>query len=256
MKNLMLMLAVFSTSGLIAQENVVKSDVYRWNDLKVEKEASRERRAILQGSTTDLENLEIHATTLAPGKAPHPSHTHEDEEELVIVKEGQLKVTINDESKVLGPGSIALIIPGEEHGFENAGDTQASYYVMKYRSKLPMNRERGKEAGGSLMVDWNDLEFNPHDKGGIRRYFDRPTAMCKKFEMHVTTLKGGLKSHEPHTHRAAEIVLMMEGNTEMQIGDKFYKGTQGDLYFLASEIPHAIRNTGKEPCVYFAFQWE
>ena len=256
MKTLLLMLTMFTTSALIAQESAVRSYVYRWNDLKVEKETSRERRPILQGSTTDLENLEIHATTLAPGKAPHPSHAHEDEEELLIVKEGQLKVTIKDESKVLGPGSIALIVPGEEHGFENAGDTQASYYIMKYRSKLPMNRERGKEAGGSLMIDWNDLDFSTHDRGGIRRYFDRPTAMCKNFEMHVTTLNGGLKSHEPHTHRAAEIVLMIEGNTEMQIGDEFYKGTQGDLYFLASEIPHAIRNTGEEPCVYFAFQWE
>jgi (S)-ureidoglycine aminohydrolase len=256
MKTLLLMLAMCSKSALVAQENAVRSDVYRWNDLKVEKEASRERRPILKGSTTDLAHLEIHASTLAPGKAPHPAHTHEDEEELVIVKEGQLKVTINEESKVLGPGSIALIVPGEAHGFENAGDTQASYYILKYRSKLPMDKKRGEEAGGSLMIDWNDLEFHPHDKGGIRRYFDRPTAMCKNFEMHVTTLNEGLKSHEPHTHRAAEIVLVIEGNTEMQIGDKFYQGTQGDLYFLASEIPHAIRNTGEEPCVYFAFQWE
>lgn len=256
MKSIVLIITMLNTLTLIAQETTVRSDVYRWNDLKVEKDASRERRPVLKGSTTDLENLEIHASTLAPGKAPHPSHTHDTEEELVIVKEGQLKVTIKEESKVLGPGSIALIVPGEEHGFENAGDTQASYYILKYRSKLPMDKKRGEEGGGSLMIDWNDLAFNPHDKGGIRRYFDRPTAMCKRFEMHVTTLNEGLKSHDPHTHRAAEIVLMIEGNTEMQIGDEFYKGTQGDLYFLASEIPHAIRNTGKEACVYFAFQWE
>jgi (S)-ureidoglycine aminohydrolase len=213
-------------------------------------------RQILQGSTRDLAILEIHGSTLAPGKAPHSSHTHEGEEELVIVKEGQLKVTIEEESKVLGPGSIALILPGEEHGFENAGDTQASYYILKYRSKLPMNKERGREAGGSLVIDWNALAFNPHDKGGIRRYFDRATAMCERFEMHVTTLNEGLKSHDPHTHRPAEIILIIEGNTEMQIGDDFYQGTQGDLYFVASEVPHAIRNTGKSACSYFAFQFE
>jgi (S)-ureidoglycine aminohydrolase len=98
--------------------------------------------------------------------------------------------------------------------------------------------------------------YPPHDKGGIRRYFDRATAACSRFEMHVTTLKPGIRSHEPHTHRAAEIVLMIRGNTELQIGDGLYQGADGAVYFMASEIPHAIRNTGDTRCSYFAFQWE
>ena len=49
-----------SSLSSIAQETLVKSEVYKWNELKVEKEASRERRPILKGSTTDLEVLEIH----------------------------------------------------------------------------------------------------------------------------------------------------------------------------------------------------
>ena len=256
MKMLIVVLLVLNTSALMGQEPPVTSGVYQWHGRKVEKDESRERRPILNGHTRDLAHLEIHASTLAPGKTPHPSHAHEAEEELVIVKEGRLKVTIEEESKVLGPGSIALIVPGDEHGFESVGDTQASYYIMKYSSKLPMNKERGKEAGGSLMVDWNELAFNPHDKGGIRRYFDRTTSMCERFEMHVTTLNEGLKSHDPHTHRPAEIILVIEGDTEMQIGEDFYQGTQGDLYFVASEISHAIRNTGQGSCMYFAFQFE
>ncbi len=249
-------IALFSTSALMAQEGQVQSAIYRWNESEVHQEETREVRSFLEGSTTDLEKLEIHATTLAPNEAPHPSHTHEAEEELIIIKEGSLKVTIEGKTAVLGAGSIALIMPGDEHGLENAGNTQASYYIMKYRSKLPINPTRGKAAGGSFTVNWDELEFKQHDKGGIRRYFDQPTAMYKNFEMHVTTLNEGLKSHDPHTHRAAEIILMMEGDTEMQIGDNFYKGTQGDLYFLASEIPHAIRNRGKGSCTYFAFQFE
>ncbi len=256
MKYILLIFMMLSNSLLWGQENPVKSGIYRWNDLKVEKKASKESRAILQGSTRDLSHLEINAITLAPGKNPHPSHTLEAEEALMIVKDGQLKVTINDKSSVLGPGSIALIMPGDNHRFENAGNSPASYYIMNYRSKSPINNERGKEAGGSIMIDWNDLAFHTHDKGGVRRYFDRATAMCKNFEMHVTTLNAGIKSHEPHTHRAAEIILMMHGNTEEQIGNKFYQGTEGDLYFLASEIPHAIQNTGNGQCMYFAFQWE
>jgi (S)-ureidoglycine aminohydrolase len=80
--------------------------------------------------------------------------------------------------------------------------------------------------------------------------------MSRRFEMHVTTLNEGIKSHEPHTHRAEEIVLVLENKTEMQIGEKFFKGGEGDVYFLGSNVPHAIRNDGKGTCTYFAFQFE
>jgi (S)-ureidoglycine aminohydrolase len=92
------------------------------------------------------------------GEAPHPPHVHNDEEELMIIKEGQVKITIAGKSKTLGPGSIAFAMPGDEHGIENAGNTQATYYILKYKGKFPMNLERAKQAGGSFMLDWNELK--------------------------------------------------------------------------------------------------
>ncbi len=74
--------------------------------------------------------------------------------------------------------------------------------------------------------------------------------------MHVTTLNAGLTSHDPHTHIAEEIVLIIEGNTEMIIGDTICKANQGDLYFLGSNVLHGIKNTGDKPAIYFAYQWD
>jgi len=202
-----------------------------------------------------MSNLEIHATTIEPGKSAHASHKHV-EEELLIIKEGLVKVTINNKSQVLGPGSIAFSISGDEHGAENVGNTNATYYVIKYRSKDSTNIKRAKDAGGSFVINWNDIAFNPHDKGGIRRYIERPTATINRFEMHVTTLNAGLKSHDPHTHKAEEIVLLIEGNAEMQIGDAVKKATTGDLIYLGSNVSHAIRNDDTKPIMYFAFQWD
>ena len=68
--------------------------------------------------------------------------------------------------------------------------------------------------------------------------------MLEYYDIHVTNLNAGIKSHEPHTHHATEIVLIIKGNTQMEIGDNIYKGKAGDIYFLASEIPHAIENIG------------
>ena len=255
-KTIFLSLSIMSASCVCAQVLPVQSQVYNWKDLKVEKLETNERRQVLEGSTTDLESLEIHTSTLEPGKAPHPPHTHDDVEELVIVKEGKLKVTIKDQTKILGPGSVAFAIPGEEHGFENGGDTKTTYYILKFKSKSPLNGERGKNAGGSFMIDWNDVAMVVSERGGRRQIFDSATTMFGRFEMHVTTLNKGLVSHAPHTHRAEEIILLISGDAEMQIGNTQNKAYPGAVVFLGSQVAHALKNTSNGPCEYFAFQWQ
>src|SRR5712675_2273322 len=86
----------------LAQKDTLMPKVYRWADLDMKKDSSRDRAQVLDAGTYDLANLEIHVSTLDPGKAPHPPHTHADTEELVIIKEGILKVTIKGESRLLG----------------------------------------------------------------------------------------------------------------------------------------------------------
>lgn len=263
MKNIFLFAAMLSVLITAAQSSntsstpdaPVQSDVYVWKNLPVEKKPTSERRQILNGSGPVLTNLEIHATTIDPGTAPHAPHHHE-EEELFIIKEGSLTLTINGKSQVLGAGSVAIAMPGEEHGILNTGKTKATYYVIKYKSRDSVQHQRALTAGGSFMINWDTVTFKPHDKGGIRKFTERPTAMLKRFEMHVSTLNAGLKSHDPHTHKAEEIVLMIDGHGEMQIGDSFKKVSTGDLVYLGSNVLHAIRNDSDKPCTYFAFQFE
>jgi (S)-ureidoglycine aminohydrolase len=179
-----------------------------------------------------------------------------DEEYLILVKDGVLDIGFNDSTWSLNKGSIALLMPAEKFTLRNTSTQNADFYLMKYRSKEAAQPERGKSQGGSMVRIWDSIPFKPHLRGGIRNYFERPTAMCRRFEMHVTTLREGLKSHEPHTHRAEEIVLVIDNQTEMQIGENFYKGGVGDIYFLGSNVSHAIRNDGNGTCTYFAFQFE
>ena len=115
---------------------------------------------------------------------------------------------------------------------------------------------RGKTAGGSFVKDWSKITFKPHERGGVRSYFDRPTALTKRFEMHVTSLKEGFPSHPPHTHRAEEFILVLEGSVEMMIGEQSNKGKAGDILFAPSNVPHGLKNDGTGMCSYFAFQWE
>ena len=250
-----MVLLIISLTSLLVRAQSVESGVYRWSNTPVVRKTASEQRAMLNGSTTDFSQLSVHTTTLPPRQAPHPGHKHDDEE-LVIVKEGKLTISIEGKPQTLGVGSIALIMPGDEHGFTNEQSVPATYYVMRYQSKAPADLARGRQAGGSFVVNWDTVSFKAHDKGGIRRLFDRPTAMTKRFEMHVTTLNEGLWSHPPHTHRAAEILLMKDNSAQEIINGVLHPATVGDVIFLESNVPHAIQNTSKGSCTYFAFQFE
>ena len=73
--------------------------------------------------------VEMHQTELAPGDAPHPPHHHV-HEEMMMVREGTIEVTISGKVSALGPGSVAYVASNEEHGWRNVGKTRAHYFVI------------------------------------------------------------------------------------------------------------------------------
>jgi (S)-ureidoglycine aminohydrolase len=256
MKVVPITVSFFMTLSVMAQLQPVKSGVYPWANLPVKGGEDRESRKILEGASTHLAYLEIHATTQFKGAKPSKAHANDDIEECIIVKEGKLKATVEGRSVVLGPGGVILLMPRQIHSLENTGDGNLTYYVMRYRSKKKMDLGRGLAGGGTLMLNRDSLKFNPSARGGGRPYFDRSTAMCERFEMHVTQLDKKGESHKPHTHLETEIILIISGETEMTIDGKDYKGSAGDLYLMESELLHGIRNAKDTTCSYFAFKWK
>jgi quercetin dioxygenase-like cupin family protein len=170
------------------------------------------------------------------------------------VKEGKIKQTIGTEEKILSAGSIVLAMPGDEHGLSNVGDTNASYYIIKWRTH-DFKKQSITAAQSSLMLDWQEFEYKETSKGGRRSVIRQATSMVQELEMHVTTLNEGMTSHAQHTHVDEEIILVLKGEVEELINDKPNKAEAGSLIFLNSMVPHGIRNIGKGQCEYFAIRW-
>ena len=255
MKILILFLLHTFSMSTFAQLQPITSSVYHWNDLPVKKDNQRESRKIAEGTTNEFEYFEIHATTLQKGAVPRPPHVQENIEEVLIIKEGTLKCSIGNKTSTLGPGGVLLIPPHEMQTFENTGDGPVIYYVFMFRSRKPMNLDRSVQAGGSLLLNYDSLSYKEANNRGTRKYFDRPTAMCENYEMHVTYLKLKGPSHAPHQHVDTEIILMIDGETEMTIDGKTYHAGPGDFYIAESGKMHGIGNATDKPCSYFAFKW-
>lgn len=106
------------------------SAIFDWEKLAVTQTKTGERREVLKGSTVTLESLTCHVTTLNAGIAPHAEHRHPDDE-IIIVKEGTMEATFQGKTHRAGAGSILFFASNDVHGMRNAGDTRASYYVIR-----------------------------------------------------------------------------------------------------------------------------
>lgn len=112
-----------------AAESVLPSQMHRFEDLPVRTSGKNRTRAVLKGETHSGFPIEMHLTELAPGEAPHPPHHHV-HEEMIMIQSGTVEVTVSGKKQNLGPGSSAYVASNEEHGWRNAGDTPALYFVL------------------------------------------------------------------------------------------------------------------------------
>ena len=255
MKPLLLIATFIATMPSFAQLPAIHSGVYHWNELPMKADSERESRKILEGTTPEFSYFEIHATTQFEGVPPRPAHTQEDIEEVIIIKEGTLKGMLGDQTAELGKGSVMLIPPHVSQAVENLAKGPTTYYVLMFRSAQPQDLARSEQAGGALMIRADTIQYSEKNDRGTEKYFDRPTATCSNYEMHVTTLKKKGPSHDAHTHVDTEIILVMEGEVEMTIEGKTFRGGPGDLFIAESGDLHQVSNATDKPCRYFAFKW-
>ena len=113
-----------------ADSKTLPSKVFPIEELPVKTAANGNKTwQVFKGETHEGFPIDMHITELAPGNMPHPAHHHV-HEEMVMMIEGTLEVTISGQSKKIGPGGLAYVNSNDEHGWKNVGGTPARYYVF------------------------------------------------------------------------------------------------------------------------------
>lgn len=120
---------LMASSALAADKHYLPSKVYEFQDLTVHHGKTNTSRHVLEGLTHEDCQIELHESDLAPGNRPHPPHHHR-HEEMFLIRQGTLAITINGKTTKAGPGSVAFIASNDEHGIRNAGDDHAQYFVL------------------------------------------------------------------------------------------------------------------------------
>src|SRR4051812_31695408 len=128
-------IAATGTASLLAQPPppLIGPSVFEWSALPAQKTDVGELRNVVRGPTPTLEELEMHVTTLNPGLASHPPHTHPNEE-LVIIDRGDVETLSGGTWRRAGPGSIIFNASNSLHALRNVGAGPATYHVINFRT--------------------------------------------------------------------------------------------------------------------------
>jgi len=137
---------------------------------------------LFSGAGSILSNQSLSLHFLNHGKKYRFQTDASGDELFFIIHDGTVDVQLNDQQYALDKGSVVFVLPGDEVVFINRRKDQASIYQMQMRA-TEKNIQRGVQAATSFAMDWNEMVFKPHDKGGVRQLFDRKTVMLNRFDI-------------------------------------------------------------------------
>ncbi|MFN7542717.1 MAG: cupin domain-containing protein [Acidobacteriota bacterium] len=120
--------------GLMAAPPIKLPDfTYTVTETTEVKESFGLHRKYFEGPTGQLKLMVAGSVTLHPGATPHPPHSHE-EEEIMVVTEGTGIIGLNGQDKAVGPGTMMYSAANKPHDIRNTGKTPLTFYYYKWKA--------------------------------------------------------------------------------------------------------------------------
>jgi len=108
---------------------VMKTRSYVYNEVPVTTNGKNTSHRLFTAKTHTGFKIESHTSDIAPGEVNHPPHQHL-REEMMMVREGTMELTISGKPYRLGPGDVGVIGSNEIHNAKNVGTTRALYFIV------------------------------------------------------------------------------------------------------------------------------
>jgi XRE family transcriptional regulator, regulator of sulfur utilization len=108
---------------------VMKTKSYKYDELPVATNGKNKQRRLFTAKTHTGFKMESHMSDIAPGEVNHPPHQHL-REEMMLVREGVMELTISGVPHRLGPGDVGVIGSNEIHNAKNVGTAVAKYFIV------------------------------------------------------------------------------------------------------------------------------
>ena len=213
-------------------------------------------RAVFDAPTPTLEKFEVHITTLRPGMPSHPPH-HHPWEEILLLRDGQLDVSINGQKQHAAPGSLIFFASHDVHNVTNVGDKPATYYVINFYTgavHTVLDKPAAAQAVPGMLptsvIDCEALPAAPTKTGSRRAVVDSKTRTFLRLESHITTLNAGESTLPNMRDPGDELFVVKSGVIEAKVNGVTCRIKEGSLFYFAPNDGRAFKNAGATPASY------
>jgi len=108
---------------------VMRTQHFKYDELAVTANGQNRQRRMFTAKTHTGFKIESHQSDIAPGEVNHPPHQHL-REEMMLIREGLMELTIAGKAYRLGPGDVGVIGSNELHNAKNVGTSRATYFIV------------------------------------------------------------------------------------------------------------------------------
>jgi len=108
---------------------VMRTQQFKYDELPVTTNGQNRQRRMFTAKTHTGFKIESHQSDIAPGEVNHAPHQHL-REEMMLIREGLMELTIAGKAYRLGPGDVGVIGSNELHNAKNVGTTRATYFIV------------------------------------------------------------------------------------------------------------------------------
>ncbi len=220
-------------------------------------------RQVFDNPSIAMDKVEVHITTLAPGKESHPVHRHP-WEEIIYVTAGQVDFNINGQVHHAGPGGYAFFASNDPHNARNVGTAPATYYVINFVSDVASSAAQANALSaaqqnqpgkfGSAAIDTNSLPVIATPTGSRSVVVQsQPTVTFVALETHITRLDPG-KQTTPDRDPNDEVCILREGQVEVTVNGISSRMNAGSLMYWAPTDQRNFRNIGTTRASYLVIR--
>lgn len=233
-----------------------------WAELEWAEVPVGERATVFRGPTPTIDEVDVVAVRLAPGKVWEvPADSPE---QVVVVTRGELDVAVRDGSRRAGARSLAFLALGEPRRLANVGTDVAEFHVLGFRT--PETGDPGYEPFASRVIRWEDVPVEtdpgtpeePDPWFRERRVFipATTTASSPRLYVHSTSIDPGSRSTFHPTHRHPCLYVGMSGTLRFteDNGSVYDLSSPGGFFCMQEEAGHDQVPIGDDITSYFVVQ--
>jgi len=239
-----------------SHKNPLGTTFVDWDSLTPRFTPVGQSRSVFDNPTPTLEKFEMHITTLRPGMFSHAVH-HHPWEEMLLIKEGSVEVSINGVKHPAGPGYLIFFASHDPHNLRNVGKTPATYYVINFVTDLvhtaPDKPAVEQAVPGKLpssVIDCDSITPTPTATGSTINVINSSTLTFQTLSSHITTLNAGQSTKSDMIDSGDELFILKSGVLEATVNGVTCRLKERSFFYCAPNDKRTFRNIGTTPAAY------